>query len=343
MMINSMDPTISSSPSVSNCRQTARCSGKLDVTLASRRRAELRRLKVKSNGDDCLTKRRRLENHNNDGKYDFDFPQQSCVIGRRREMEDAVSVELGFVNVNNDNTRKFDFYGVYDGHGGSRVAYACRERLHRLLAAEMKIGMGEVNWEKLMVESFEKMDEEVNESEVVGSMGSTATVAVIGEKEIVVANCGDSRAVLSRGGATVPLSNDHKPDRPDELERIERSGGRVIDWNGQRVLGVLATSRSIGDRQLNPYVIAKPEVTVNKREDGDEFIILASDGLWDVISNDLACHVVRKCLGGRIIFQKSTQERDDNQYKTMNAAKVLTKLAMARGSKDNISVIVMNL
>ncbi|KAK9049668.1 hypothetical protein SSX86_031363 [Deinandra increscens subsp. villosa] len=205
------------------------------------------------------------------------------------------------------------------------------------------MGMGEVNWEKLMVESFEKMDEEVNESEVVGSMGSTATVAVIGEKEIVVANCGDSRAVLSRGGATVPLSNDHKPDRPDELERIERSGGRVIDWNGQRVLGVLATSRSIGDRQLNPYVIAKPEVTVNKREDGDEFIILASDGLWDVISNELACHVVRKCLGGRIIFQKSTQERDDNRYKTMNAAKVLTKLAMARGSKDNISVIVMNL
>lgn len=134
-----------------------------------------------------------------------------------------------------------------------------------------------------------------------------------------------------------------QPDRPDERERIERSGGTVVNWNGHRVLGVLATSRSIGDRQLNPYVIAKPEVTVNKREAEDEFIILASDGLWDVISNELACNVVRKCLDGRIICRRRSQHMNGNQYRMMNAATVLTELAMARGSKDNISVIVVNL
>ncbi|KAI3783576.1 hypothetical protein L1987_42660 [Smallanthus sonchifolius] len=339
MMINTMDHAISSSPACSNCRHTATCSGKLDVTLAGRRRSDLRRLKVLSNGDDSLLKRRRFEN------LDHDLPHHSCVIGRRREMEDAVSVELGFVN---EDSRKFDFYGVYDGHGGSRVADACRERLHKVLGAEMEMEIGngntaEMDWERLMVESFAKMDEEVNETDLVGSMGSTAVVAVVRDDEIVVANCGDSRAVLSRCGAAVPLSNDHKPDRPDELERIERSGGRVVNWNGQRVMGVLATSRSLGDRQLNPYVIAKPEVIVKKREDGDEFMILASDGLWDVISNDMACHVVRKCLDGRIICRRRSQQMNDTQYRMTNAATLLSGLTMARGSNDNISVIVVNL
>ena len=102
-----------------------------------------------------------------------------------------------------------------------------------------------------------------------------------------------------------------------------------------------------GDRQLKPYVIAKPEVIVNKRNDKDEFMILASDGLWDVIPNDFACHIVRKCLDGRICRRSSSQQVNDttkeNKCRMTNAAVVLTELAMARGSKDNISVIVVNL
>ncbi|CAH1445495.1 unnamed protein product [Lactuca virosa] len=334
-----MDHTVSSQPSSSSCRQSAGYSSKSNTIFARRRRTELRRLKVLSNADDSLSNKRRFEN--TEKEHNDNFPCHSSVIGRRREMEDAVSIEKKFVD---ENSRKFDFYGVYDGHGGSRVAYACRERLHKLLATEMDIenkNTEEMNWENLMVESFAKMDEEVNETDIVDSIGSTAVVAVVSDKEIVVANCGDSRAVLSRGGVTVPLSVDHKPDRPDELERIELSGGRVIDWNGLRVLGVLATSRSIGDRQLKPYVIAKPEVTVNKRDDADEFMILASDGLWDVISNDLACQVVRKCLDGWTCGRRSMKEH--HKRTTNNPAMFLTELAMARGSKDNISVIVVNL
>nr|XP_043618425.1 protein phosphatase 2C 51-like [Erigeron canadensis] len=370
MINNNIDHTISSTSSLNNCRQIAGFSGKNDDVnvLARRKRNELRRLKVlalnNSNGSDgnCVVSKRGriMENliNNSDNNQKGDdindhsiIPYRSSVIGRRREMEDAVSVELGFVvttdNEENSNKKKFDFYGVYDGHGGSRVANACRERLHKLLAQEMiMMDIGEMNkdWEGLMVESFAKMDEEVNESDPLGSTGSTAVVAVVGDEEIVVANCGDSRAVLSRGGATLPLSNDHKPDRPDELERIEHSGGKVIEWNGIRVLGVLATSRSIGDRQLKPYVIAKPEVTVTKRHENDEFMILASDGLWDVMSNELACHIVSKCIEGRVFRKKFQHTTKDNyKYKMTNAATVLTELAMARGSKDNISVIVVNL
>ncbi|MBA0872966.1 hypothetical protein Goshw_024350 [Gossypium schwendimanii] len=138
----------------------------------------------------------------------------------------------------------------------------------------------------------------------------------------------------------MPLSFDHKPDRPDELERVEAAGGRVINWNGYRVLGVLATSRSIGDQYLKPFVICKPEVTVREVTNGDEFLILASDGLWDVVSNEVACRVVRRCLNGQI---RSKTADVLNQNRASEAAAVLVELAMSRGSKDNISVIVVEL
>ncbi|KAK9274449.1 hypothetical protein L1049_021696 [Liquidambar formosana] len=163
------------------------------------------------------------------------------VIGRRRAMEDAVTVEP---EVLAGELGSYDFFAVYDGHGGSRVAYACRDRLHQLLAAEVEGrtggGGGGIEWEKVMAACFSKMDDEVNGggdgaedgSASVKTMGSTAVVVIVGKEELVVANCGDSRAVLCRGGVAVPLSVDHKPDRPDERERVEAAGGRVINWNG---------------------------------------------------------------------------------------------------------------
>ncbi|CAN1751205.1 Protein phosphatase 2C 51 [Linum perenne] len=167
------------------------------------------------------------------------------VVGGRKEMEDAVSVELGILS---SSEWEFDFFGVYDGHGGARVADACKEMLHKAMAEEIlssaaATGGGGIEWGEVMERSFEKVDRTVEEY---GMMGSTAVVAVVGNDEVVVGNCGDSRAVLCRKGVAVPLSIDHKPDRPDELERIEAAGGRVINWNGPRVLGVLSTSRSIG-------------------------------------------------------------------------------------------------
>ncbi|KAK4480503.1 hypothetical protein RD792_013578 [Penstemon davidsonii] len=343
-----------------------------------RKRMELRRIRLldeeKSSGDQssssdcdvCATKKKRYEKNEEeeklivaqsaiDAKNDVRILTRVrshgkiSVIGRRREMEDAVAVELGFLKKGN---KTYDFFGVYDGHGGWRVAHACSEMLHKLLGKNLGEGNDceEINWEKLMVEGFKEMDEEVNKiGAAVATTGSTAVVAVVGEEVVVVANCGDSRAVLSRGGASVQLSDDHKPDRPDELERIEVSGGKVINWNGQRVLGVLATSRSIGDHYLKPFVITEPEVKVINRTELDEFLILASDGLWDVVSNDLGCQIARRCLDGQIrkSSQSSTVQTDvgvnTNRSRASEAAAVLAELAMARGSRDNISVIVVDL
>jgi protein phosphatase 2C len=167
-----------------------------------------------------------------------------------------------------------------------------------------------------------------------------------------------------------------QPDRPDELERIQAAGGRVIYWDGARVFGVLAMSRAIGDSYLKPFVVSDPEVRVVERNDGeDEFLILASDGLWDVVSNEVACNVVRACLRSRPSPPRGDEEQasptsnlspressgeeaagdsdgagsDSNgegaeeDKACADAAILLTKLALARQSADNVSIVVVNL
>ncbi|CAA2996826.1 probable phosphatase 2C 8 [Olea europaea subsp. europaea] len=180
------------------------------------------------------------------------------MMGRRRVMEDAVSVapprKVG---------EEYAFFAVYDGHGGSRAAEICSERMHKYLdrhveKAKKSPKEKSLNWEKVMEGCFRSMDEVVGkdkkgDDEVMEGastvsetiVGSTALVVLVGP-EVVVANCGDSRAVICSGGVAVPLSSDHKPDRPDEKERVEAAGGNIINWNDWRVEGVLATSRCLG-------------------------------------------------------------------------------------------------
>lgn len=93
---------------------------------------------------------------------------------------------------------------------------------------------------------------------------------------------------------------------------------------------------------MKPFVISVPEVTVTKRSDSDEFLILASDGLWDVVSNEYACKVVQRCLSGRM-RRRSGRGTVTADNSASEAAKVLAELAIARGSEDNISVIVVEL
>ncbi|KAI5324722.1 hypothetical protein L3X38_033795 [Prunus dulcis] len=86
-------------------------------------------------------------------------------------------------------------------------------------------------------------------------------------------------------------------------------------------------------------------VMVTKRTEDDEFLILASDGMWDVISNEVTCKVVNKCLDGSIgrisIYEEDHYHDHVQSHSRSEAAAVLADLAMARGSKDNISVIVV--
>ena len=144
-----------------------------------------------------------------------------------------------------------------------------------------------------------------------------------------------------------------QPDRPDELNRIEKAGGRVIYWDGPRVLGMLAMSRAIGDNYLKPYVIPDPEVTETDRTPTDDCLILASDGLWDVVSNETAAAVARMCLVNAEKAQSPPRSignqageaanRESSDKACLDASILLTKLALARQSADNVSVVVIDL
>ncbi|GFP86364.1 protein phosphatase 2c 37 [Phtheirospermum japonicum] len=301
-----------------------------------------------------------------------EFPKfgLTSVCGRRRDMEDAVAILPSFCGGDQKSPAGLHFFGVYDGHGCSHVAAKCRDRMHEIVKDEIHNG-GSSSWQQTMSQSFSKMDKEAGEccrgaengacatacrcelqTPQCDAVGSTAVVAVVTPDKIVVSNCGDSRAVLCRKGVAIPLSVDHKPDRPDELNRIQEAGGRVIYWDGPRVLGVLAMSRAIGDNYLKPYVISEPEVTVTERTAEDECLILASDGLWDVVSNETACGVARMCLkfrkppspprspGNEI---KVTAAGESSDQACSDASILLTKLALARHTADNVSVVVVDL
>lgn len=169
-------------------------------------------------------------------------------------------------------------------------------------------------------------------------VGTTAVVALVGEQMIYVANCGDSRAVLCRDGIAVPLTDDHKAAREDETARVEAAGGQILFWNGVRVMGLLAVSRAIGDHSLRPYVIAEPEVTiVNRAHGADELLIMASDGLWDVMNNQDACTLAKKCLG------RARQRGSSRSSAARVAATVLMRAAVDRGSRDNVTVVIVDL
>ncbi|KAI3945294.1 hypothetical protein MKX01_035055 [Papaver californicum] len=285
----------------------------------------------------------------------------SSIIGRRKEMEDAVCIIPGFIS--NHTCREtggctasssrvsseispVHFFGVYDGHGGSQVAKFCAERIHDTTAEEWARGGTDVEgwqtrWETAFSSGFERADNEVAEESVAPEIvGSTAVVVALSGCQIITSNCGDSRAVLCRGTQTISLSIDHKPDREDELARIEGAGGRVISWNGARVFGVLAMSRSIGDRYMRPWIIPVPEVTFTTRSEEDECLIIASDGLWDVISNDEAGEVARNLLRRR---RRSTMSDIASHSAAQAVADHLTDLASRKNSSDNISVIVVDL
>ncbi|XP_073143218.1 protein phosphatase 2C 50-like [Henckelia pumila] len=299
------------------------------------------------------------------------------MCGRRPEMEDAVATVPRFLEIpiqmlsgdqliHGVNSRfshlTGHFFGVYDGHGGSHVANYCRDRLHSALAEELEAIKMDLNegiskhgceeqWRTAFSKCFIKVDDEVGGKATLNpvvpeTVGSTAVVAVVCSSHIIVANCGDSRAVLYRGKEPMALSVDHKPNREDEYARIEAAGGKVIQWNGHRVFGVLAMSRSIGDRYLKPWIIPNPEVMFVPRAREDDCLILASDGLWDVMTNEEACEIARKNI---LTWHKNngatlpTERGEGIDPAAQAAAEYLSKRALQKGSKDNITVVVIDM
>lgn len=136
--------------------------------------------------------------------------------------------------------------------------------------------------------------------------GTTAICVLLKNKKIYCGNVGDSRAIASVRGSVQQLSYDHKPNNELETKRIVAAGGWV-EFN--RVNGNLALSRALGDfvfkknekkRAEEQIVTAMPDVEVCELTDDHEFIVIACDGIWDVLSNEEVLEFVRNRIAQKI-------------------------------------------
>ncbi|KAL5748112.1 hypothetical protein ACOSQ2_025409 [Xanthoceras sorbifolium] len=246
-----------------------------------------------------------------------------CKRGRREAIEDRFSAVVNF-----HGDPKQAFFGVFDGHGGAKAAEYAAENLDKNILEEVMKRDDEI--EEAVKHGYLNTDSEFLKEDVRG--GSCCVTALIRKGTLVVSNAGDCRAVMSSGGLAEALTSDHRPSREDEKKRIETLGGYVDLCHGMwRVQGSLAVSRGIGDRHLKQWVIAEPETKILPIKPKHEFVILASDGLWDKVSNQEAVDIARPfCI-------------DVEEPKPMIACKKLVELSVSRGSADDISVMLIQL
>lgn len=228
-------------------------------------------------------------------------------------------------------------------------------------AAASKVPPTVQDYEDAMRSALEKIDREVQRIVHWSYQGSTAVAAWIHEEKshstdgnssvpsppqhtIITANVGDSRAILSRNASAINLTRDHKPNDPIEEERIEARGGYVA-WCGDtdtqgnpiegsgvhRVNGNLALSRAIGDRSERPAVCAEPEISVTPITPQDEFLVLATDGLWDVMSSsDVVAFI-------HVLLEAAAEDETEKEF----IASSVVEEALRRGTWDNITVIIV--
>jgi len=176
---------------------------------------------------------------------------------------------------------------------------------------------------------FYKLNEIVaaNLGEEAMESGSTAVVLLVLQDTIHVANVGDARAVLGRDGAAERLTFDHKPGDEGEKARIEALGGSVVYLRGvARLDGNLAVARSFGDLAFAPRLSVEPYTNTVALRPTDHVLVIACDGLWDVVTDQQAIDAVHRiCSRG-----------GDADL----AAATLRDMALELRSMDNISVVV---
>lgn len=228
--------------------------------------------------------------------------------GWRTDMEDAHMAKTNLGGALKD----WSYFAVFDGHAGAKVSDHCAQHL---LDAIMTTEEFQEDVMKGIHNGFLQLDNKMRSLPDVSSgedkSGTTAICALISPRLMYIANCGDSRAVLCRSGNPVFSTQDHKPGLITERERIVKAGGYV---SAQRVNGNLAVSRALGDYEyknvegMGPceqIVSPEPEIFVRERDDSlDEFLVLACDGIWDVMTNEDLCQYIHS----RLLLTDNLQE-----------------------------------
>lgn len=241
------------------------------------------------------------------------------LLGRRLRMEDAI-IKMRKIRGNDLEA----VFGIFDGHSGPAVADILAKNFPATLESELG-RLGTSDPLGLLRYVFLNTNRSIGEQgHRIGSTGGVIYLQRLdsGVVRLFTANVGDTEAVLCRGGNKYEvLTEKHSVDLASERTRILALNGFISD--DDRVNGILATTRVFGDQYLNPFVTPNPHLKAVNIMPEDEFVILACDGLWDVVSYELAISIVRSVPD------------------PVSAAKKLRDLAYLYGSEDNISVLVV--
>ncbi|KAH9509315.1 Protein phosphatase 1B [Bulinus truncatus] len=288
----------------------------------------------------------KTEKHNEGGVGNRLRYGLSSMQGWRVEMEDA---HTAVVSIPHNHLKDWSFFAVFDGHAGARVSAVCAEELlGHITQNEDFRGKPDLtdgteiqpSIEDVLAgikKGFLNLDEKMRTlPEVISGedkSGSTAVCSIVSPRHIFFANCGDSRAVLCRNGKCAFATTDHKPVNPRERERIQNAGGSVMI---QRVNGSLAVSRALGDFEYKnvegkgpceQLVSPEPEIFVEERNPDDQFMVLACDGIWDVMSNDELCAFIEY----KMKITSSLEEVCNQVVDT----------CLIKGSRDNMSIVLI--
>ncbi len=194
-----------------------------------------------------------------------------------------------------------EFIAIYDGHGGDEVADICVANFPDILRQGMSFSsdMGIV-----IRNSFYIVDEIVRKYNM-KSVGSTVVFVIIEKDRVWFANCGDSMTMVSyRSGNSQMMSEEHKVE--NEKERIISEGGNITYDDGcARIDRMLNVSRAIGDFHLKKHVNCNPYIRTIARDFKDiDYILLGSDGLWDVFSNKELAIIYKEDTNANVFLDK---------------------------------------
>ncbi|XP_058820711.1 serine-rich adhesin for platelets-like isoform X2 [Topomyia yanbarensis] len=253
-----------------------------------------------------------------------------AIKNTRRKMEDRNTCISDFNGMfHTKDSEPTSFYGVFDGHGGQDAAVYTSAHLGYNIANSTKYPKNILG---AIREAFLKTDEDFiakSEKHAIFS-GTTALVCLHRaiEKKLFFGWVGDSQALLACEGKVCQIISPHIPSIESERIRIENTGGVVVNWKGScRVNGLLAVSRAIGDASHKPFIISDPDTSLINLEGKEDFLIIASDGLWESLSEDAIALLVYRQLAA-------------NPGCADTIADTLIESAR-KGTTDNITVVLV--
>ncbi|XP_010264732.1 PREDICTED: probable protein phosphatase 2C 15 [Nelumbo nucifera] len=255
-----------------------------------------------------------------------------------RKGEDYFLIKTDCQRVPGNSSSTFSVFAIFDGHNGNAAAIFTRENLLNHVLGALPRGLGREEWlhalPRALVAGFVKTDKEFqNRGE---TSGTTATFVIVDGWTVTVASVGDSRCILdAQGGAVSILTVDHRlEENVEERERVTASGGEVgrlsivggVEVGPLRCWpGGLCLSRSIGDMDVGEFIVPIPYVKQVKLSNAGGRLIIASDGIWDALSSEMAA---KSCRG---------------LPAELAARQVVKEALRMRGLKDDTTCIIVDI